>query len=53
MQLEINISKLAKDKLDLVQTKDISVRKGKLEVKQLEQELIDAKMESAWLKSRL
>jgi|TARA_B110000285_G_scaffold199970_1_gene233504 hypothetical protein len=33
MQLEINVSKLAKDKLDLVQSRDIQVRKGKLEVK--------------------
>ena len=33
MQLEINFSKLAIDKLDLVQSRDIQVRKGKLEVK--------------------
>lgn len=53
MQLEINVSKLANEKLELLTTKDIQIRKIKLEVKQLEQELIDAKMQSANLKSRL
>ena len=53
MQLEISVSKLAKDKVDLIQTRDSAVRKSKIEVKQLEQELIDAKMESAYLKSKL
>jgi len=53
MQLEINVSKLAKDKVDLIQNRDSAVRKSKIEVKQLEQELIDAKMESAYLKSKL
>ena len=53
MQLEISVSRLAKDKIDLLNQRDTQVRKIKLEVKQLEQELIDAKMESAYLKSRL
>ena len=53
MQLEISVSKLANEKLELLTTKDIHIRKIKLEVKQLEQELIDAKMQSANLKSRL
>ena len=53
MQLEINVSKLAKDKVDLIQNRDGMVRKTKMEVKSLEQELIDAKMQSAYLKSKL
>ena len=53
MQLEISVSKLANEKLELLTTKDIQIRKIKLEVKTLEQELIDAKMQSANLKSRL
>jgi small-conductance mechanosensitive channel len=53
MQLEISVSKLANEKLELLTQKDIQIRKIKLEVKQLEQELIDAKMQSANLKSRL
>jgi len=53
MQLDIEVSKLAKDKVDLIQTRESAVRKSKIEVKQLEQELIDAKMESAYLKSKL
>lgn len=36
MHLEISVSKLSKDKVDLLQNKDASVRKGKIEVKQLE-----------------
>ena len=53
MQLEMSVSKLAKEKVELIQNRDAAVRKCKLEVKQLEQELIDAKMESACFKSRL
>lgn len=53
MQLEIQVSKLSKEKVELIQNRDTSVRKGKLEVKQLEQELIDCKMEGACFKSRL
>lgn len=53
MQLEISVSKLAKDKVELIQSRDTSNRKSKIEVKQLEQELIDAKMETAYLKSKL
>lgn len=53
MQLEISVSKLAKEKVELIQNRDGAIRKCKLEVKQLEQELIDAKMESACFKSRL
>ena len=36
MQLEINVSKLAKDKVDLIQNRDSQVRKTKMEVKSLE-----------------
>ena len=53
MQLELSVSKLSKDKLDLLSQKDDQIRRSKLELRQLEQELIDAKIESAYLKSRL
>lgn len=44
MNLEINVSKLAHEKLELLSQKDKSIRKVKIEVKKLEQELIDSKM---------
>ena len=53
MSLELNVSKLSKDKLDLLSQKDDQIRRSKLELRQLEQELIDSKIESAYLKSRL
>lgn len=53
MSLELNVSKLSKDKLDLLSQKDDQIRRSKLELRQLEQELIDSKIESAYLKSKL
>lgn len=53
MQLELSVSKLSKDKTDLLSVKDDQIRRSRLELRQLEQELIDSKIESAYLKSRL
>ena len=53
MQLELSVSKLSKDKLDLLSQKDEQVNKSKHELRQLEQELINAKIESAYLKAKL
>ena len=52
-KLEISVSKLAKEKVDLLRSKDDQIMKARLELKHLEQDLINAKLESACLKSRL
>lgn len=53
MNLEIDISKLAHEKIELLTSKDTQIRKMKIEVKKLEQELIDSKMQTANLKMKL